>query len=336
MEKASEGASGLIASLKKAFTTFGIPEELASDGGPEFTASLTRAFLQNWGIHHRLSSVAFAHSNCRAELGVKSMKRLLSGNTGPGGSLNNDAFRRALLQYRNTPDRETKLSPAMCLFGRHLRDFIPMHPDKYLPHKAWQDTLDSREDALRKRHMTAHERLSEHTRRLPPLKVGNHVRIQNQTGRFPLKWDKTGVIVEVRQFDQYVVKVDGSNRVTLRNRKFLRKFLPANKCPTPRSILSDLQLVNKTHQKLPASQNEPSEPRKPPKDLTIPIPTPCVTENQPAVIPNASENEQDSPIVEPPQENQHNMDTSRPRRSDRIRNPPDYYGEWVKTALMQE
>ena len=336
VEKASEGASGLIASLKNAFTTFGIPEELASDGGPEFTAFLMRAFLQNWGIHHRLSSVAFAHSNCRAELGVKSMKRLLSGNTGPGGSLNNDAFRRALLQYRNTPDRETKLSPAMCLFGRHLRDFVPMHPDKYLPHKAWQDTLDSREYALRKRHMTAHERLSEHTRRLPPLKVGNHVRIQNQTGRFPLKWDKTGVIVEVRQFDQYVVKVDGSNRVTLRNRKFLRKFLPANKCPTPRSILSDLQLVNKTHQKLPASQNEPSESCKPPKDPIIPTPTPCITENQPAVIPNASENEQDSPIVEPPQENQHNMDTSRPRRSDRIKNPPDYYGEWVKAASMQE
>ena len=103
------------------------------------------------------------------------MKRLLSGNTGPGGSLNNDAFRRALQQYRNTPDRETKLSPAICLFGRHLRDFVPMHPDKYLPHKAWQDTLDSREDALRKRHMTAHERLSEHTRRLPPLKVGCNI-----------------------------------------------------------------------------------------------------------------------------------------------------------------
>ena len=34
------------------------------------------------------------------------------------------------------------------------------------------------------------------------------------------------MIVEVRQFDQYVVRVDGSGRVTLRNRKFLRKYTP--------------------------------------------------------------------------------------------------------------
>ena len=111
--KASGGSAGLIASLKLTFTTFGIPEELASDGGPEFTASATSDFLRNWGVHHRLSSVAFAHSNYRAEVAVKSMKRLLAGKTGPTGTLNSDTFLRALLQYRNTPDRDTKLSPAI-------------------------------------------------------------------------------------------------------------------------------------------------------------------------------------------------------------------------------
>ncbi|CAL4115974.1 unnamed protein product [Meganyctiphanes norvegica] len=165
--KPSEGSAGLIASLKDTFTTFGIPEELSSDGGPEFTASSTQKFLHDWGIHHRLSSVAFPHSNCRAELGVKTVKRLLTDNVGPGGDLNNDAFRRALLQYRNTPDRDTRLSPAMCIFGHHIRDFIPALPVKYRPHKSWRNTLDAREDALRSRHMRAHERLSEHTKRLP-------------------------------------------------------------------------------------------------------------------------------------------------------------------------
>ena len=52
------------------------------------------------------------------------------------------------------------------------------------------------------------------------------ISIQNQVGQSPRKWDRTGTIIEVRQFDQYAVKVDGSGRVTLRNRKFLRRFTP--------------------------------------------------------------------------------------------------------------
>ena len=60
---------------------------------------------------------------------------------------------------------------------------------------------------------------------LPPLTIGDCVRIQNQTGPNPTKWDKTGVVVEATQFDQYVVRVDGSGRVTLRNRRFLRKYI---------------------------------------------------------------------------------------------------------------
>ena len=84
----------------------------------------------------------------------------------------------------------------------------------------------SREEALRNRNMRAAERLSEHTPVLPPLAVGDTVRIQNQTGPHPTKWDKTGMVFEVRQFDQYVVRVDGSGRVVPRNRKFLRKYTP--------------------------------------------------------------------------------------------------------------
>ena len=39
--------------------------------------------------------------------------------------------------------------------------------------------------------------------------------------------------MEVRQFDQYVIRVDGSGRVTLRNRKFLRKYSPVYAHPAP-------------------------------------------------------------------------------------------------------
>ena len=89
--------------------------------------------------------------------------------------------------------------------------------------------------------MRAHERWSKHTKRLPPLQVEDHVHIQNQIGNFPKRWDKTGTIIEVRQFDQYAIKVNGSGRVTLQNRKFLRKYLPVITPAKPRSILDDLR-----------------------------------------------------------------------------------------------
>ena len=82
-------------------------------------------------------------------------------------------MQRAVLQYHNTPDADTKLSPAMCLFGRPIKDFIPILPGRYKPHETWLETLAAREEALRNRHMKAHERWSEHTERLPPLVVGD-------------------------------------------------------------------------------------------------------------------------------------------------------------------
>ena len=187
---------------------------------------------------------------------------MLESNTGPSGSLNTDAFQRAMLQYRNTPDRDTSLSPAMALFGRPIRDFIPIHPGKYKPHPTWQATLQAREDALRNRHMRDAERLSEHTVSLPPLKVGDTVRIQNQVGPHPNKWDKTGIVIEVRQFHQYVIRVDGSGRVTLRNRRFLRRYTPVVERGPVTMLPGPLQLGWRTSP-LPSPSADPVRPPNP-------------------------------------------------------------------------
>lgn len=104
----------------------------------------------------------------------------------------------------------------------------PIHSGKYQPHATWQKTLLLQEEVLRYCHMRTTERLSQSTRMLPSLVFGNCVRIQNQNQMGPnlTKWDMTGIVVEVCQFDPYVLQVDGSGCVMLGNGKFLRKYVP--------------------------------------------------------------------------------------------------------------
>ena len=125
-------AEQLIKRLREVFITFGIPEELTSDGGPQFTADETQRFLESWGVRHRRSSVANPHANSRAEIAVKTVKRMLMANTSPTGSLDVDSFQRAMLIYRNSIDPETKTSPAMIIFGHQIRDPIPTHDRQIL------------------------------------------------------------------------------------------------------------------------------------------------------------------------------------------------------------
>ena len=227
------GARGLIACLRSFIATFGAPDELSSDGGPEFTASLTTEFLKKWGIRHRVSSAYHPKSNGRAEVAVKSAKRLLRANVNHTGSLDNDKFLRALLQLRNTPDPDCDLSPAQIIFGRPLRDsfqFINRLEKFANPHirPMWRDAWSAKEEALRTRFTKSSEKLNEHAVPLPPLKEGDKCFIQNQTGKDPKKWYRTGTVVETCGHDQYMIRVDGSGRITKRNRQFLRAFKPAS------------------------------------------------------------------------------------------------------------
>jgi hypothetical protein len=53
-----------------------------------------------------------------------------------------------------------------------------------------------------------------------------HIIVQNQVGNHPLRWDKRGTIIKCEGFDQYQLMLDGSRRLTRRNRKYLRLFTP--------------------------------------------------------------------------------------------------------------
>ena len=54
IERTPDSFRGLIECVHQLFATYGIPNELASDGKPEFPARTTSNFLQNWGVSHCL------------------------------------------------------------------------------------------------------------------------------------------------------------------------------------------------------------------------------------------------------------------------------------------
>ena len=133
------------------------------------------------------------------------------------------------------------------------------------------------------------------------------MRIQNQIGLHPKRWDKTGSIVEVKQYDQYVVSVDGSRRVTLRNRKFLRHYIPVHQ-PVPPVVLPP---TVGPAAPFPTASTAPSTPANQPVSTQLVPLTPSSVANQStSSTPTATRTQPADP---------HQVST---RRSTRARRPP--------------
>ena len=70
--------------------------------------------------------------------------------------------------------------------------------------------------------MVKGEEWSAHTRELSELEFGCVVQVQNQAGPHANKWDLSGVVVELLGHDSYTVRMDGTGRLSKRNRRFLK------------------------------------------------------------------------------------------------------------------
>ena len=86
---------------------------------------------------------------------------MLRVNMSARGTLDRARVSRALLQLRNTPDRDTKLSPAKALYCRELPDFLP-RPGSSLMGEIWMNLVDARETAQTHRAKHSEKKWSEH------------------------------------------------------------------------------------------------------------------------------------------------------------------------------
>ena len=204
--------------LRDIFVRYGRPERLDTDGGLQFQAESLKKFLKTWGVEHRISSPYYPQSNGRAEIGVRTAKRLLKENS-DNGTLNNDKVACAILNYHNTPLRDTPMSPAQLLFGRQLADFLPVNPKEYQLHPYWIEQMKKRRVQRSIQVGKQAKRYNIGTRTLQPLVVGQHVIIQNQTTR---RWDRTAVILEVLPHRKYKLQLDDTGNISFRNRRFLK------------------------------------------------------------------------------------------------------------------
>ena len=137
----------------------------------------------------------------------------------------------ALMEYRQTPIRETGRTPAKMMLGRELRDLIQvkdtLDPGRYLIQETYQMKSEDRERAYTAKYLKENDRWAEHTKQQTPLNVGDPVFCQSMRGKDIGKWTTTGTIHRADQTNStYQVRMDGTNRLAKRNRINLRKIEP--------------------------------------------------------------------------------------------------------------
>ena len=82
----------------------------------------------------------------------------------------------------------------------------------------------------------------------PPISRRKQMLHTKSNWQLPKRWDRSGTVVETNDFDSYTLKVNGTGRVSRRNRKYLRQFQPASpniRTASPLSSIVDSKLMQK-------------------------------------------------------------------------------------------
>ena len=199
----------VIKKLKGHFARYGIPDEIISDNGSQFTAEEFRVFAQTYGFKHTRTSPHHHQSNGKAESAVKQAKKTLR-----MARVSGNDFYLALLNVRNTPQEGYNKSPAQRMLSWNTKTLLPVSASLLKPHVA-QNTMDS----ILNKQDKQQRYYNRGAKTLEQLHQGDRVKLQPFTlGKED--WADGQVVKEVRP-RSYEVQVDG--KAYIRNRRHLRK-----------------------------------------------------------------------------------------------------------------
>lgn len=106
--------------LRSLFARYGLPKELVSDNGPQFTAAAFTEFMSTNGIRHSKSAPYHPATNGAAERVVQTLKNALRAGKDDTSSIN-QRLAQFLLAYRTTPHSTTGVPPTDLFLKRSLR-----------------------------------------------------------------------------------------------------------------------------------------------------------------------------------------------------------------------
>ena len=280
-----------IAVLRHLFATHGIPEQIVSDNGPQFTSNDFAEFTKTNGIKHTRSSPYHPATNGEAERFVRTFKEAMKTGKGDGLTLAH-RVENFLLTYRTTPHATTGTPPCQLLMGRSLRT-------------RWDLLKPDIEQRVSWRQSKQKERYDQHAR---PRSFHPGQSVMAKNFRSGPDW-VPGVIVQ--QLGPLTYLVDVSNgRLWKRHVDHLKNYFSRHPLPVPETEVEVDLDIPPTSAPIPALAPAPTPPQREEPSVAV---NPTSRTSQVPV---------DSPVIATP--NPPVVDPT-PRYPARQRHPPDWF-----------